>query len=258
MKTIHTRSFLLAVVVLLGYSESARTWAQLPDHEASRPDIDGQVRQPASSRGFVRSPAYEPFQAGGQPTASAATTRLSRTQTPQPLKLKNPDRQDDISSSEPSTKRGSGSITTTIVALVFVILLIFVTAKVLKKHVPVRMAGIPSEALEVLGKQHLDRRQAIYLVRCGSRILILGSSSDRLNILAEVSDPIEIDYLSGLCRHDDKDVGVIRTFRELLNNYRPARENNHRSDSQSIASSLNRGSKDRIEPAAGFQRERKS
>lgn len=96
--------------------------------------------------------------------------------------------------------RTAPSIWGTLGALLVVISIILVSAKLFKKHHPLASSSLPREVVEVLGKKPLDARQTIHFVRCGSRILILGSSPSGLEMLSEVLDPVEVDLITGMCR----------------------------------------------------------
>ncbi len=111
----------------------------------------------------------------------------------------------------------AGSVWTTIGSLAVVVFLILIIARSWKKHGP-RIGGqIPSEAVELLGKKHIDARQSLHLVRLGSRILLLGSSAGGLRTLAEITDPVDVDFLAGVCRQSMADGTVSQTFRALFN-----------------------------------------
>jgi tellurite resistance protein len=56
-------------------------------------------------------------------------------------------------------------------------------------------------------------------LRCGSRILIVGSTPDGLSTLSEITDPVEVDYLAGVCSRTDAEPGVGQAFKPLLNKY---------------------------------------
>ena len=155
------------------------------------------------------------------------TTRDFRFEQPQTQAARNPDAgakqitkpSRTISPpDDPKTEktRSPGSFGTTLVALSFVILLILVAARLWSKHGPAVSEGLPPEALQVLGKRQLDQRQTVYLARLGSRILVLGSSANGLQTLCEITDPIEVDFLAGVCRRDDSHTTVAQTFRTLF------------------------------------------
>src|SRR4051812_27752 len=67
---------------------------------------------------------------------------------------------------------------TTLGALAGVIGLFLVMARLFRKHGGALQPGLPAGALEILGRRFIDQRQAIVLVRLGSRILVLGSSAN--------------------------------------------------------------------------------
>lgn len=118
--------------------------------------------------------------------------------------------------SEQNTRRSPGSPWTAFGSLAVIVLVILAAARVWKKHGPALRIGLPSEALEVLGTRRLDRRHAVQLVRCGSRILVLGLSDEGLRTLAEITDPVEVDYLAGLCRRGEGDQYAGPTFHSLF------------------------------------------
>lgn len=130
------------------------------------------------------------------------------------------------SSDGPGTEQGdkpqstvssaTAMITKTLGALFGVIFLIVVVAQVLKKQNPVLMGGLPDEAVTVLGRRYVEQRQSIHLVRVGTRILVLGSSQQGLTPLSEVTDPVEVDYLSGLCHVEESGGRVAQTLRSLF------------------------------------------
>lgn len=105
---------------------------------------------------------------------------------------------------------------TTIWPLVIVIALIGFGARWLKSHSPSAARGLPSDAFDVLGRKAIDQRTSVVLARCGSRILVLSLSPQGLQTLAEITDPVEIDCLAGLCRTTQRDHGLAETFRAML------------------------------------------
>lgn len=105
----------------------------------------------------------------------------------------------------------------TMAVLAGIVVVIVVGAKFLKKHGPLLTGGIPEDALEVLGKRAIDRGQTIYLVRLAGRILVIGSSTGGLQTLGEVTDPVEIDYLAGVCRQSSERSALTQGFLTLFN-----------------------------------------
>lgn len=114
-------------------------------------------------------------------------------------------------------RTAAGSFWKTISVLAVLVIVIVVGAKLLRKHAPNLGGGIPADALEVLGKRTIDRGQNVYLVRLGSRILIVGSSAGGLQTLGEITDPVEIDYIAGLCKPKDQPSTIAQGFLALFN-----------------------------------------
>lgn len=126
------------------------------------------------------------------------------------------------SSNRSRSPAASSSSWTTVIALSFVVTLIVLAAQVWKRCAARLPTTLSSDVIEVLGRRPIDPRQSILLVRCGARILILGSSAGGFQTLAEVTDPTEIDYLAALCKKPGSSGVVSQTFRQLLS-HGPAR-----------------------------------
>ena len=129
-------------------------------------------------------------------------------------------------------KRSAPSIWGTLGALLVVISIILVSAKLFKKHHPLASTNLPREVMEVLGKKPLDARQTIHFVRCGSRILILGSSPAGLEMLSEVQDPVEVDLITGMCRERAQSSRSNSTFLNLFQSAQAKTEQNVRNSAE--------------------------
>ena len=114
-------------------------------------------------------------------------------------------------------KSGSGWWTT-VGGLVAVLALIYLVAKVVQKSVPAARKSLPPEVVQVLGRKPLDYRHTIHLVRFGSRLLMLGTSQEGVATLSEINDPVEIDYLAGLCQPSEP-AAASRTFQQLFRRF---------------------------------------
>lgn len=115
---------------------------------------------------------------------------------------------------------GWGSTTWLLLAIVVVIVL---GTRWLKKYSPTAARGLPSEAFDILGRRAVDQRTSVVIARCGSRLLVLSLSPHGMQTLAEITDPVEIDCLAGLCRTSQRDQSLADTFRAMLNKPAPTK-----------------------------------
>lgn len=159
-----------------------------------------------------------------QPRMTQPQTRSFSEQRPQeeaksaanPITPLDRQKQGKSSGAEQTASRRAPSIWGTFGALALVIGIILIAAKLMKKHNPLAAKTLPREVIEVLGKRPLDTRQTIHFVRCGSRILILGSSPAGLETLSEVLDPVEVDLITGMCREQADSARSNHTFLNLF------------------------------------------
>jgi flagellar biogenesis protein FliO len=107
-----------------------------------------------------------------------------------------------------SAGRTSSGWGTTGGALALIVVLILVAAKAFRGTRASGPMSLPDEAVQVLGRKSIDIQHAIHLVRCGSRILVLGSSQGGLRALAELTDREEVDSLAELCRSNESPRGT--------------------------------------------------
>ncbi len=112
-------------------------------------------------------------------------------------------------------------------ALAVVTLAAFGIARLWKAHGPKLPAAAPREAIEVLGRCRIESRQSVYLVRLGSRVLVLGSSGGSLTTLSEVTEALEVDLITAQCRHG---VGNSSPFSRLFESRQKAENSSPVSD----------------------------
>jgi flagellar biogenesis protein FliO len=108
-----------------------------------------------------------------------------------------------------------GTLTTVAGSLGLVLVVFFVFAWATRRTVPQRLAQLPSEAVESLGRVPLAGRQQMHLVRVGSKLLLLSVTSNEARTLTEITDPAEVDRLSGLCQQT-KPGSVTSSFHQVL------------------------------------------
>jgi flagellar biogenesis protein FliO len=135
-----------------------------------------------------------------QPFTSIGSQQTTGPSTPRQTPLK---RNSGLSSNDKNdaadTRAGSSSAGMVLSALVVLLLFVLGLAKVFLKRSPYSISGLPVEAVDVLGRRAVDPRNAVYMIKVGSRLILLGSSPTGLSSLAEITDPIEVASLSNVC-----------------------------------------------------------
>ena len=91
------------------------------------------------------------------------------------------------------------SLTTALGGLAAVVALFLVCAWLFRRTGPQQPGVLPSEAFALLGVAPLAGRNVAHLIRLGNKLVLLAIAPDGVQTLAEVTDPAEVDRLSGLC-----------------------------------------------------------
>jgi flagellar biogenesis protein FliO len=79
-----------------------------------------------------------------------------------------------------------------------------------------RPSGVlPSDAFAVLGRAPLTAQSFAHLLRLGNKLVLVAMSSDGIRPLTEVTDPLEVDRLSGLCA-SGRGHGPTAEFQQVL------------------------------------------
>jgi len=116
-------------------------------------------------------------------------------------------------------RQSSGpSLWTTFLSLGIVLGLFTASVWFLKKFSPTAAPRLPNEVLEVLGKTPLAGRQSAHLVRLGNKLLLISLTASGAETLTEVTDPIEVDRLAGLCRAQQPQ-SATASFRSLMEQF---------------------------------------
>jgi flagellar biogenesis protein FliO len=158
--------------------------------------------------------AADPVRPRGPAPAQPATPANPRSE---PRKLERPNAVATTPSAASKKPRSAtGNWTNVFGGLVIVVALILGGAMALRKHVPLASRPLPAEVVQVLGRRSIDGRHSIQLVRCGTRILILANSAQHgLQMLSEVTDPVEVDLLAGMCKQTETN-SVTQNFAQFL------------------------------------------
>ena len=144
--------------------------------------------------------ATRPLAAESQPLAAR------QFGTPDPVPLSPPSLRPALprlSAREESSTNGRGelpSLTTVAGSLAAVLGIFFLVAWGMRRATPAGSTLLPGEVLEVLGRAPLAQRQQVSLVRCGKKLLLISTTPTGAETLTEITDPLEVDRLAGICR----------------------------------------------------------
>lgn len=75
--------------------------------------------------------------------------------------------------------------------------------------------GLPKQVVNVLGRTSISARQQMVLVRFGSKLLLVSVIQGEARTLGEITDPLEVDQLLGLCESGQPG-SISQSFKSLL------------------------------------------
>src|SRR5580704_6795124 len=215
----------VAAVVSVASSAVAQSGSSDPFADAPivnpRPETRHSVSRPAPEPDSP--PAATSAAPPSTPGTAAEATPTSHHKTWKELAQKHneerarqPQTSASLTPSSSAPKSSMSGALSAVGALIVVIGLILVLARLFRRHAPLFNQSLPNEVLEVLGRRYLDQRQSILLLRIGSRILVVGSSPAGLQGIGELSDPVEVDLIAGMCRGSRNGPKLGTSFLSLL------------------------------------------
>lgn len=131
----------------------------------------------------AQAPTYAPANRPATTSSEPARTPIQRRTDPAP-----------VTARSPASPWGTFALLGGIVAL------ILLGGRWLRRAAPHRFGGLAPAAVDLLGSCPITPHTALHVVRVGERLLVLGSGSDGLRTLMEVSDRAEAAHLMHLCR----------------------------------------------------------
>ena len=99
-----------------------------------------------------------------------------------------------------------------ILALIFVLALVWGAYRWTRRTLPATQAGGKGRLIKVLANHYLGVKKTITLVEIPGSVLVLGVSSDRVNLLSRIEDP---DVLADI-RKTTAETAPLRSFRDQL------------------------------------------
>jgi flagellar biogenesis protein FliO len=95
------------------------------------------------------------------------------------------------------------SIYTVVSALVIVVGAFLIFAWALRRGTKKANSQLPADVASVLGRVPLAARQFAELLRVGNKLVLISLTPNGAETLTEVTDPVEVDRLLGLCQQHD-------------------------------------------------------
>lgn len=214
LMTLVTRSAVAEVPLPWEQKASSVTQQQPTVPEWSQPQAQGLQSSPSNGSSVVTANYQAEEQNKQLPStpqilpvaAEQLSTEPPVNDQPSPLsrQLRRPESAlASLGEGDAETSRSSGGLSSLLWTLGIVVVLSFGFIFGVQLYVKRQPGGgnrLPNEAVELLGRRSVDPRHAVQLIRCGSRILVVGLSADGMRTLAEINDPVEVDALAGICK----------------------------------------------------------
>ena len=162
--------------------------------------------QPHNDRNLIRTAGSEP----GAPARLAADERAIPLAPPTP------------EGERAALRLPTASIPTVVGSLGAVVGLFLIVAWIMRRGMPKGSGMLPREVVEVLGRAPLAGRQQLHLLRLGNKLLLVSMSQTSVETLAEITDPLEVDRLTGLC-YQTHPQGSTASFRQVFQSFEDPR-----------------------------------
>jgi len=112
-----------------------------------------------------------------------------------------------------------------IMSLIFILLLIFVSAWLLKRFGKIN--GLASDNMQVLANMAIGQRERILLLQVGEEQLLIGVTASRINLLHELKIPIDIEQSAGNSLNQSLTEGLTESFAGKLQAAMDSRRTKH-------------------------------
>lgn len=77
--------------------------------------------------------------------------------------------------------------------------------------------SLPKQVVSILGRTSISARQQVVLLRFGSKLVLVSVIQGEARTLSEISDPLEVDQLSGICESSQPG-SISNSFKSVLLN----------------------------------------
>jgi flagellar biogenesis protein FliO len=220
-------------------STAGTNQAAFPGRLPEPGENDNPVR-PAGNLVAAPSPSAAPANTPSAPVATpAAPAALPAAKAEQPATSAAPLSLPLHSDKSPAKTSPLSAMITVGGSLAFVLGLFFVVAWTMRKTAPRGSLLLPAEVFEILGRAPLGARQQVQLLRCGNKLLLVSIMPGGTETLTEVTDPLEVDRIAGVCRQAHPKSATV-AFRQVFQQLAPKTGQPPALDAEPAASRLKR------------------
>lgn len=122
-----------------------------------------------------------------------------------------------LTGEQPKTSGGTLQMLVSIISSLLLVVGLFLgVAWCYRKTLGTSLAGgLPKQVVNILGRTSISARQQLVLVRFGSKLLLVSVIQGEARTLGEISDPLEVDQMLGLCESGQPG-SISQSFKSLL------------------------------------------
>ncbi len=117
-----------------------------------------------------------------------------------------------------SKNSGTQSFVTILGSLGIVLGLFFVTMWLCRGSAPKSAQNLPAEVVEPLGRTSVAKGRQLQLFRFGNKLVLVSVSPNGFDTISEITDPVEVDRISGLCLRNGA-LSSTQAFRTVLDSF---------------------------------------
>ena len=144
---------------------------------------------------------------------NTASLSVNRTSARTPLELK-PSTKDKTRSLDKPTSTWAATLSM-FFSLAVVLCFFLLVAWLVKKAQPTSFFKLPGDVVQVMGRTPMAPRQQMYVVRFGSKLLLISHQPGQTQTLAEITDADEVQRLAGLLEANQPG-SISNSFRDVL------------------------------------------
>jgi flagellar biogenesis protein FliO len=216
-REMHGRRITIFVVLAWFVCAPSSLMAAPPEGNVAPTSTD--PRRPVKQASHTAtSPADRAIQSVPRSDAQRAQPAASPVQ--RPIEEKTRLSSDGDRRTNPAAPRESKHLLSTIASLALVLGLFAVVVWIMRRGTPkTQQQRLPNEVVDVLGQATLGHRQNVQLLRLGGRLLLLSVTPNGAETLAEVTDAVEVERLTALCRKSTTR-SAAPSFRDVFQQFR--------------------------------------